>query len=346
MLYGQGRRQVRVVKRRTIVGVEVDQLGTVLENDGDDGVLDHLAKLDVTQGAEAGAGAGHLAGDVVTTVAHGGRGLQAVFELYCKHLQLITVVKNLGDIELGNVDCGIRLFVHNKLQANLLQMLGSFAVFKIVDDATKHGIRVSDPDEGDLTEMREVGEVGNIKQRFPAGEGADLGEHVDKVVHPRVRDLPRVQRHQRELVDLHAADHAEGAEEGVRHRVFSETVQNVDLLAELLETHVGDAGVGDVHVPHAATDGVKDLLHLHQHGGAVVGVVGVILQTILKTGSERSPGWKSCTSSPVILRSRKVFLYCYPGQLRHDLDILVIFINLLPLICKHCALLLRCVVGK
>ena len=189
--------------------------------------------------------------------------------------------------------------------------------------------------------MREVGEVGNIKQRLPAGEGADLGEHVDKVVHPRVRDLPRVQRHQRELVDLHAADHAEGAEEGVRHRVFSETVQDVDLLAELLETHVGDAGVGDVNVPHATTDGMKDLLHLHQHGRAVVGVIGVVLQTILKTGSERSPGWKSCTSSSIILGSRKVFLYCYPRQLRHNLDILVIFINLLPLICKHCALLLR-----
>jgi len=146
VLDGESSCQVGVVERRTVVGVEVDQLRTVLEDDGDDGVLDHLAKLDVTQGLETGPGTGHLAGDVVTTVPDRWRGLQTVFELYRKHLQLITVVKYLGDIELGNVDGGIGLLVHDKLQTDLLQVLGSLAVLEVVDDAAEHRVRVPDPD--------------------------------------------------------------------------------------------------------------------------------------------------------------------------------------------------------
>jgi len=151
VLYGQRRGQVRVVERGTVVGVEVDQMRTVLEDDGDDGVLDHLAELDVTQRPETRSGAGHLAGNVVTTVPHRWRGLQTVFELYRKDLQLITVVKYLGDIELWNVYGRIGLFVHDKLQTDLLQVLSSFAVLKVVDDTAEHRVRVSDPDQRDLT---------------------------------------------------------------------------------------------------------------------------------------------------------------------------------------------------
>ena len=61
---------------------------------------------------------------------------------------------------------------------------------------------------------------------------------------------------QGELVYLHAAHYAQGPEEGVRHRIFANAVQDVDLLAELLEAHVGDAGVRDIDAPHGAADRV------------------------------------------------------------------------------------------
>ena len=67
VLDGQSGGQVQVVQVGTVVGVKVDQLGTVLEDDGDDGVLDHLAELDMTEGLETRPG--DLTGNVVAGVA-------------------------------------------------------------------------------------------------------------------------------------------------------------------------------------------------------------------------------------------------------------------------------------
>ena len=326
------------MKRGTVVGVEVDQLRTVLEDDGDDGVLDHLPELDVTQGLEARPR--HLPRDVVAAVAHAGGGLQAVFELDGEHLQLITVVEYFGHVKLWNVDGGVRLLVHDKLQTHFLQILRPLAVLEVVDDAGEHGVGVADPDERHLLEVGEVGQVRDVEQRLPAGEGADQREHVDQIVHPGVGNLPGVQRHQRKLVYLHAAHHTQRPQEGVGDRVLAQTVQDVDLLAELLQAHVGDAGVGDVDVAHGAADGVQHLLHLHQHRGAVVGVrsaaVGEALAEAGPAPGDGAPAGEAAARGARVRRG-EVLLHrdAGPGQLRQDLHVFVILINLLSLVCKQ-----------
>ena len=162
--------------------MEVNQLGTVLEHDRDDGVLYHLAELNMAQPLEAGSADRPIprqAGAGVAAVADTGRGLEAVFELDGKYFELITVVKYFGHVKLGDEDRRIGLLVDNKLQTYFLEILSPFAVFKVVADAGEHGVRVADPDEGHLLQVGQVGQVPDIKQRLPAGEGADHGECVN-----------------------------------------------------------------------------------------------------------------------------------------------------------------------
>ena len=151
--------------------MEVYQLGTVLQDDRDDGVLYHLAELNLAQRLEAGSAdrpRPRQAG--VAAVADTGRGLEAVFELDGEYFELITVVKYFGHVKLGDEDRGIGLLVDNKLQADFLEILGPLAVFKVVTDAGEHGVRVADPDEGHLLQVGQVGQVPDVKQRLPAGE--------------------------------------------------------------------------------------------------------------------------------------------------------------------------------
>ena len=68
VLNRKGCGQVSVVQVGTVVGVKVDKLRTVLKDDGDDGVLDHLPELDVLERLEAGSG--DLPGNVVAGVPH------------------------------------------------------------------------------------------------------------------------------------------------------------------------------------------------------------------------------------------------------------------------------------
>ena len=68
VLDGQGCCQVQVVKVGTVVGMKVDELRTVLEDHRDDGILDHLTKLDVTERLETRPG--DLTGNVVAGVPH------------------------------------------------------------------------------------------------------------------------------------------------------------------------------------------------------------------------------------------------------------------------------------
>ena len=176
--------------------------------------------------------------------------------------------------------------MNNELQANLLQVLGSLAVLEVVDDAAEHGVGVPDPNQRHVLQMRKVGQVSDVKHWLPAGEGLDQGEHVDQVVHPGVGDLASVEGDQGELVNLHAAHHAETAEEGVADAVLAQTVEDVDLLAELLESNVGDAGVGDVDVSDGVADGMQHLLHLHQHRGSCARVTGVVPDAVAEAGAE------------------------------------------------------------
>ena len=134
--------------------------------------------------------------------------------------------------------------------------------------------------------MRKVGQVSDVKHWLPAGEGLDQGEHVDQVVHPGVGDFASVEGDQGELVNLHAAHHAETAEKGVADAVLAKTIEDVDLLAELLETNVGDAGVGDVDVSDGVADGMQHLLHLHQHRGSCTRVTGVVPDAVAEAGAE------------------------------------------------------------
>lgn len=88
--------------------MEVDELGTVLEHDRDDGVLYHLSELDLAQRLETRpADRPHPRQAGVAAVAHTGRGLEAVFELDGEYFELITVVKYLGHVKLRNEDRGI-----------------------------------------------------------------------------------------------------------------------------------------------------------------------------------------------------------------------------------------------
>ena len=82
------------------------------------------------------------------------------------------------------------------------------------------------------------------------------------------------------------ADNKQGTGEGIRNGILAQACQTEHLPAELLEPHIGDAGVCDVHVPEAATDGVEDLLHLHQDSSSTAPTAWVILQAVLQTRPE------------------------------------------------------------
>ena len=93
----QSCREITIVQRRTIVSVEVDQLGTVLEHDRDHGVLYHLAKLHLAQRLEAGAR--HQARPRqpgIAAIADTGRGLETVFELDGEYFELIWTRQTRG----------------------------------------------------------------------------------------------------------------------------------------------------------------------------------------------------------------------------------------------------------
>jgi len=77
---------------------------------------------------------------IIAGVSNTGRGLQRVLELDSEHFQPITVVEYLGDVELRYQDSGVALLLHNELQTDFLQVLGSLAVLEIVNDRAKHRI--------------------------------------------------------------------------------------------------------------------------------------------------------------------------------------------------------------
>ena len=54
-LNGESRGEVLVMQRRAIIGVEVDKLRTILKDNRDDGILNHLSKLNVTQRLKTGS---------------------------------------------------------------------------------------------------------------------------------------------------------------------------------------------------------------------------------------------------------------------------------------------------
>jgi len=244
---GQGIGKVKVMKGGTVVSMEIHQLWTVLQHHRDDAVLHHLSELHVLQALEAGSR--HLPRDVVGGIAHGGGGLQAVLELNGEHLKSVTVVENLGNVKLWHVHYWIGLLMNDELQADLFQILSAPTVFKVMNDGREHSLRISNPDESDVLEMRKVGEIIDVEEWLPAGERPDVGEDVDKVVHARVGDLPRVERYQGEGVHVEGGDDAQGAQEGVGDGVLSEAAQARDLPAKLLQANIGDAGVSDVNMP-------------------------------------------------------------------------------------------------
>jgi len=168
---------------------------------------------------------GDLSGYIIAGVSNRGGGLETVLELNGEHFQIITVVENFGHIKLWHIHTGVRRLVDDELQTNLLKILCSSAILKVVNDGAEHGVRVSDPDQGDVFQVWQVGEVCNIKHWFPTSQGPYVRKDVHKVVHPCVGHLPAVEGHQGELVHLHGADYAEGPQEGVRYRVFSQTGQ-------------------------------------------------------------------------------------------------------------------------
>ena len=68
-------------------------------------------------------------------------------------------MKNLGYINLRDIkDWGLLdiLILNYKLQADLLQILGSLAVLEIVDDRVENGFRVSNSNERELSKMGKV----------------------------------------------------------------------------------------------------------------------------------------------------------------------------------------------
>ena len=145
------------------------------------------------------------------------------------------------------------------MSLHLFEILGAPTVFEVMDNRGEHGVRVADPDEGDLLEVRQVGQVGDVEHGLPAGEGADVGEDMDEVVHAGVGDLPAVEGDEGELVHPEGGDHAQGAEEGVADAVLAQGGQGGDLPAQLLQPHVSDGGVRDVHVTQGEADGVEHL---------------------------------------------------------------------------------------
>ena len=51
-----------------------------------------------------------------------------------------------------------------------------------MDNRREHRVRVAYPDEGDLLEVGQVGQVSDVEHRLPAGQRPDVGEDVDQVV--------------------------------------------------------------------------------------------------------------------------------------------------------------------
>jgi len=99
---------------------------------------------------------GDLSGYVVAGVSNRGGGLETVLELDGEHFQFITVMKYLGHIKLWHIHTGVRRLVDNELQTDLLKILCSSAILKVVNDGTEHGVGVSDPDQGDVFQVGQV----------------------------------------------------------------------------------------------------------------------------------------------------------------------------------------------
>ena len=142
---------------------------------------------------------------------------------------------------------------------HLFEILGAPTVFEVMDNRGKHRVRVADPDECDLLEVGQVGQVRDVEHGLPAGQRADVGEDMDEVVHAGVGDLPAVEGDEGELVHPQGGDDTEGAEEGVADAVLAQGGEGGDLPAQLLEPHVSDGGVRDVHVTEGEADGVEYL---------------------------------------------------------------------------------------
>ena len=101
LTYGQSVGKVVVAQVGCVVGVEVDQIRAVAQDNGHHAVLYHLPELNVTQALETSPG--DVPGVVVGRVAEGRGGLQTVLELDDENFESLATVEYLRHVDLRNI---------------------------------------------------------------------------------------------------------------------------------------------------------------------------------------------------------------------------------------------------